>query len=88
MERGPGGLGKGLELERGLGGMRKGLRKGLENVERAPVGASQCAPRGVCVCCSVCNCLGGRVWTCVRARVPVFVSVSARLNVCMSCMFT
>lgn len=79
------GLRKGLGMERELDGMGKRL----ENGKRTPMGACQCAPRDMCLCCSVSATAWVAVWTCVRGRVPpVCQSVRALLNACMSCVCT
>lgn len=62
-------------MERGLGGMGKGLGaelgNPLENGETAPLGACQCVPWGMCDCCSVSATAWVALWTCARARVRV-----------------
>lgn len=68
MEKGPSRMETALELERGPGGMGEKIRKELENRERARRVCVSVRP-GVCVSAALCLQLPG--WPCGRASAPV-----------------
>lgn len=68
-------MGKGLGMERGLGG----TGKGLEDRERVLVGVCLCVIWDICDCCFVFVVVWVVVWTCVRVRVFVCVEVFMRV---------